>query len=141
MKWILLNLKMKFRKNKKRYFKHLKNEKWVFLWNMSKSLFDNIACHSTMNTCDNFGLIWTNYVMHVAKTLLLHLQSYEFSFMIASFWEHFSSKTSATQLYFVVVTRSHIMTLREGFPLFWFFVNFVCSFENLVEFIVVTVHV
>ena len=95
-----------------------------FLWNMSKSLFGNIACHPTMNTCANFGLIWTNYVMNVPKTLLLHLESYECSFVIASFWEHFSSKTSAPQLYFFVVTRSYIMTLREGFPLFWFFFEF-----------------
>ena len=71
-----------------------------FLWNMSKSLFGNIACHPTMNTCANFGLIWINYVMNVAKTLLLHLESYECSFVISSFWEHFFHKTFLLQVYF-----------------------------------------
>ena len=108
--------------HKKCYFKHLKNEKWVFLWNMSKSLFSNIACHPTMNTCAKFGHISTNYVMNVAKTLLLHLESYECSFVIASFWEHFFHKTFIMQVYiFFLVIRSHMLTLREGFPLFWFF--------------------
>ena len=51
------------------------------------------------NTCANFGHIWTNYVMNVAKTLLLHLESYECLFVIASFWEHFSSKTCAMWVY------------------------------------------
>ena len=150
MKWCLLcenNLSVPFWMtfsvplHKKCYFKHLKNEKWIFLWNMSKNLFGNIVCHLIMNTYAKLGHIWTNYVMKVAKTLFLCPESYECSFVIASIWEHFSSKTSAPQLYFFVVTRSHIMTLREGFPLFWFFLNFVCSFENLVEFVAVTVRV
>ena len=32
-------------------------------------------------------------------------------------------------LYFFVLTRSHIMTPREGFPFIWFFLNFVCRFQ------------
>ena len=86
---------------------------------MSKSLVGNIVCHPTMNTCAKFGHISTNYVMNVAKTLLLHLESYECLFMIASFWEHVFNKTSELQVYiFFMVTRSHVMMLREGFPLF-----------------------
>ena len=86
---------------------------------MSKSLVGNIVYHATMHTCAKFGHISTNYVMNVAKTLLVSLESYECLFMIASFWEHFCSETSVKQVYiFFLVTRSHIMMLREGFPFF-----------------------
>ena len=120
----------------------LKNEKCIFLWNMSKSLVGNIVCHATMRTCAKFGHISTNYVMNVAKTLLVSLENYECLFMIASFWEHVFNKTYELQVYiFFMVTRSHVMTLREDFSLFRFFLNFVCLFENLVEVSVMTVRV
>ena len=100
----------------------LKNENWILLWNMLKSLVGNIVCHATMHTCAKFGHISTNYAMNVAKTLPVTLESYECLFMITSFWEHVFNKTSELQVYiFFMVTRSHVMTLREGFSLFWFF--------------------
>ena len=42
-------------------------------------------------------------------------------------------------LYFFLVTRSLIMTLRGGFPFFWFFFNFLRWFQNLVKLVAVTV--
>ena len=99
----------------------LRKWKVVFLWNKLESSFGNIVCHHMMHACAKFGPIWRNYVTNVAKTLLLWLESYECSFEIASFCEHFFNESFVLPVYIFLVTRSRIMMQRVGFPFFWFF--------------------
>ena len=38
-----------------------------------------------------------------------------------------------TSLLFFLETWSHIMTQCEGFPIFWFFLNVLCPFQNAIK--------
>ena len=85
-----------------------------------------LPCHNA-HMCQIRAHILTNYVMNVAKTLLVSLERYECLFMIASFWEHVSIKLLNCKFIFFMVTRSLVMVLREGFRLFWFFIiSYAC---------------
>ena len=48
-------------------------------------------------------------------------------------WTLFLNNCRITSLLFFLVTWSHIMTWCEGFPIFWFFLNFLCLFQNAVK--------
>ena len=82
--------------------RHLAWKSWIFVHGSSflRTLFQDICrissflflLNATMHICVKFGYISTNYVMNVAKTLLVSLESYECLFMIASFWEHVFNK-------------------------------------------------
>ena len=45
----------------------------------------------------------------------------------------FKKKCHITSLLFFLVTWSHIMTQCEDFLIFWFFLNFLCEFQNAVK--------
>ena len=82
--------------------RHLTWKSWIFVHGSSflRTPFQDICrisillflLNATMHICVKFGYISTNYVMNVAKTLLVSLESYECLFMIASFWEHVFNK-------------------------------------------------
>jgi hypothetical protein len=76
----------------------------------------NIVCHSESNTFAQYMIIWTNYVMIVALTLVVWLKSLESSNMIALFWEHlFKKNCNIPSLLFFLATRSYNMMQCEGF--------------------------
>ena len=120
-----------FKQTRSHNIRHLAWKSWIFVHGSSfvRTLFQDICLissflfllNATMHIFVKFGYISTNYVMNVAKTPLVSLESYECLFMIASFWEHVFNKLLNCKFIFFMVTRSHIMTRREGFPLFWFF--------------------
>ena len=64
-------------------------------------------------------------------------------FVLGSFFFRtlFHESFRIASLYFFLLTMPHKMMSREGFALFWFFLNFVWSFQNLVKVTVVTVRV
>ena len=45
----------------------------------------------------------------------------------------FKNNYCITSLLFFLETWSHIMTQCEGFPIFWFVLNFLCPFQNAVK--------
>ena len=45
----------------------------------------------------------------------------------------FKNNCRITSLLFFLGTWPHIMTQCEGFPIFWFFLNFLCPFQNAVK--------
>ena len=45
----------------------------------------------------------------------------------------FYNNCRITSLLFFLGTWSHIMIQCEGFPIFWFFLNFLCPFRNAVK--------
>ena len=119
---------------KKTHFGHSKNGKWIFRTKKMKTPLGNIVCHSKMHPCEQYEIIWTNYAMNVAIRLIIWLESRESSEMIAHFWEHFFKIITVLQVYyFSWKLGSHIMTQCEGFPIFWFFLNFLCPFQNAVK--------
>ena len=119
---------------KKPPFGHSKNGKWFFRPTKMKTSLGNIVCHSNMHPCAQYEIIWTNYAMNVAIRLIIWLESHWSPHVIAHFWEHFFKIIAVLQVYyFFLGTWPHIMTQCEGFPIFWFFLNFLCPFQNAVK--------
>ena len=83
--------------SQKNHFGHSKNGKWFFRPKKMKTSFGNIVCHSKMDPCAQYEIIWTNYAMNVAIGLIIWLESHESSRMIAHFWEHFLKRISVLQ--------------------------------------------
>ena len=45
----------------------------------------------------------------------------------------FENNCRITSFLFFLGTWPHVMTQCEGFPIFWFFLNFLCPFQNAVK--------
>ena len=75
--------------HKKTSFWALEKWKMVFRPKKMKISLGNIVCHSNMQHCAQYEIIWTNYAMNVVIRLIIWLESHESSHMIAHFWEHF----------------------------------------------------
>ena len=122
---------MSFTKNPP--FRHSKNGKWFFRAKKMKTSLGNIVCHSNMHPCAQYEIIWTNYAMNVAITLIIWLESHWSPNVIARFWEHFFKIIAGLQVcYFLGNLATYNDTMRR-FPNFFIFLNFLCPFENAVK--------
>jgi hypothetical protein len=86
--------------SQKNSFWALKKRKWFFCAKKMKTPFGNIVCHFNMPPCAKYEIIWTNYGMNVAMTLIIWLESRESSHMIAHFREHFFKIIAVLQVYY-----------------------------------------
>ena len=73
--------------------------------------------------------------MNVAIRLIIWLESHESSRMHDRSFPRtlFKNNYCITSLLFFLETWLHIMTRCEGFPIFRFFLNFLCPFQNAVK--------
>ena len=104
--------------HKKSIFGTPKIKKLIFIRRKNKLFFGNIVRHSKMHACVQYEVFLRNYEVNVAITSDIWPESHESSFMIANFCEHFFKIVTVFQVYIFMDTRAHIMTQREGFPLF-----------------------
>ena len=110
---------------KKPPFGHLKNGKWFFRPTKMKTSWGNIVSHSNMHPCAQYEIIWTNYAMNVAISLIICLESHESWEMIAHFWEHFFKIKAVLQVYYFSWKPGHIwwhnVKVLQFFEFFWIF--------------------
>ena len=110
-----------FTKNR---FEHSKNGKWIFRPKKMKTSLGNIVCHSKMHPCEQYEIIWTNYVMNVAIRLIICLERHESSHLIARFWEHFFKIIAVLEVCYFSRELGHIWWHMRRFPnflIFWIF--------------------
>jgi hypothetical protein len=94
----------------------------------------NIACHGKVLMCAQFGNIKTNYAMVLRRSIgHLHWKPWIFGHGWSFLWTHFLSSFRIPNLIFFLGSRSHKMTEREGFTLFWLFFNSWGKIQDLVE--------
>jgi hypothetical protein len=119
--------------SQKNSFWAFKNGNLFFCSKKMKTSLSNNVCHSKMHPCAQYEIIQRNYAMNVAIWLIIWLESHESSHMIAHLDNTFLKESFYYKFIIFLVTWSHTMTQCEGFPIFWFFFNFLCLFQNGVK--------
>ena len=106
----------------------------IFLWKENEN-FLRQHCSRFQDT--RLCPIWAylNKLCHECGHNIRHLARKPWIFIDDSSFLRtlFQENWRIPSLYFFVLTRSHIMTPREGFPFIWFVSNFVCRFQYTVK--------
>ena len=111
-----------------------KKGKWIFRPKKMKTTIGNIVWNSKMHPCTQYEIIWTNYAMNVAIILIVWVEKPCIFIFDGSFLRTNSlNNCRITSLLFYLVTWSHLMRQCEVFPIFWFILNFLCPFQNVVK--------
>ena len=118
-----------------------KNSFWAFKkWKMNFSSKENenfLSQHCLPFQDTPLYTIWyhLNKLCHECGHKIDHLawKPWIFTHDSSFFRTLFKNNCRITSLLFFMVSWSHIMTQCEGFQFFWFFLNFLCPFQNAVK--------
>jgi hypothetical protein len=118
-----------------------KNSFWALeKWKMIFSSKENENFLSQHCLPSQYAPLWTiwghlNKLYHECYHNIDHLAwkplilTYDSSFLRTLFLNNYR----ISSLLFLLVTWPHIMMQCEGFPIFWFFLNFLCPFQNALK--------
>ena len=92
-----------------------------------KNYVQILLIHSKMKLWWFFWVFWILSKPKPSLTLLWTLKNFiRDSWFV---WSFFSWKWPTPSLYFFLITLSHMTTMCVRIVIFWFFLNYLCSFE------------